>query len=257
MTSTLPPSPSSPAQAPVALVTGAARRVGAAIAAALHEAGYRVLIHYRQSAQAARELAARLEARRPGSTALAQLDLLEWRRAPELIEAALLRWGRLDALVNNASLFAPTALATASDEDWERLLGSNLRAPFELARAAAPHLKERQGAIVNITDIHAERPMAGYLLYSVAKAGLAQLTRALALELAPRVRVNAVAPGPIAWPEDGQIDSAERERILSTTPLRREGHPEQIAQAVRYLLCDAHYVTGHTLAVDGGRSIVL
>ncbi|MFN3628878.1 MAG: pteridine reductase [Casimicrobiaceae bacterium] len=252
------PTPASPERTPpVAIVTGGARRVGAAIVERLHRAGYDVVIHYRGSQDAARDLAARLEAHRPGSTSLFALDLIDWQRASELVAHALGRFGRLDLLVNNASLFYPTPLAECSALDWERLINSNLRAPFELCRAAAPQLRARCGAIINITDIHAERPMAGYPIYSIAKAGLAQLTRVLAIELAPEVRVNAVAPGPIEWPEDGQIDPDERARILAHVPLGREGGAAQIATAVHYLACEADYVTGVTINVDGGRSVKL
>jgi pteridine reductase len=252
------PTPVSPERTPpVAIVTGGARRVGAAIVERLHQAGYDVVIHYRGSQDAAQALAQRLEAHRTGSTSLFALDLVDWQQAPELVAHALARFGRLDLLVNNASLFYPTPLAECTALDWERLVNSNLRAPFELCRAATPHLRARRGAIVNITDIHAERPMAGYPIYNIAKAGLAQLTRALAIDLAPEVRVNAVAPGPIEWPDDGQIDADDRARILAHVPLGREGGAAQIATAVHYLACEADYVTGVTLNVDGGRSVKL
>jgi pteridine reductase len=168
----------------------------------------------------------------------------------------LQRFARLDILVNNASAFYPTAVGQIEPGHWEELMGSNLRAPLFLAQAAAPQLALAGGAIVNIADIHAERPLKGYVVYSLAKAGLVALTRSLALELAPGVRVNAVAPGAIAWPEDGQFEAGERERIVATTPLRRTGNPEEIAQAVHFL-CTAPFVTGQVLAVDGGRSITL
>jgi pteridine reductase len=173
-----------------------------------------------------------------------------------LVDAALQRFARLDILVNNASAFFPTAVGEIEASHWEELIGANLRAPLFLAQAAAPQLAFAGGAIVNIADIHAERPLKGYVVYSIAKAGLVALTRSLALELAPAVRVNAVAPGAIAWPEDGQFDAAERGRIVATTPLARTGAPEEIAQAVHFL-CSAPFVTGQVLAVDGGRSIFL
>ncbi len=240
----------------VALVTGAARRVGAAVARRLHAAGASVVLHYRGAEADAVKLEKELNAARAGSALKVKGDLLAPVAPKALVDAALQRFARLDFLVNNASAFFPTALGEIEPSHWEELIGSNLRAPLFLAQAAAPHLALAAGAIVNITDIHAERPMKGYVVYSVAKAGLAALTRSLALELAPGVRVNAVAPGAIAWPEDGQFEPAERNRVVATTPLRRIGTPEDIAQAVHFL-CTAPFVTGQVLAVDGGRSIFL
>jgi pteridine reductase len=239
-----------------ALVTGGARRVGAAIARRLHGAGASVLLHYRDSEADAAKLEAELNARRPKSAAKVKAELLAPIAPRALISAARTAFGRLDFLVNNASSFFPVEIGAIEPSHWEELIGSNLRAPLFICQEAAPELANSGGAIVNIVDIHAERPLKGYPLYSVAKAGLAALTRSLALELAPRVRVNGVAPGAIAWPEDGQFDPAERERILATTPLGRIGTPEDIAQAVHFLAC-ASYVTGQIVAVDGGRSIYL
>jgi pteridine reductase len=243
-------------QGKVALVTGAARRLGAVIAHRLHAAGANVVIHYRGAESEAMRLEAQLNAVRKGSALRLKGDLLAPIAPQALIGAALERWNRLDLLVNNASMFYATAVGEIEAVQWDELIGANLRAPLFLAQTAAPHLAAARGSIVNIADIHAERPLKGYLVYSVAKAGLAALTRGLALELAPAVRVNAVAPGAIAWPEDGQFDSAERERIVATTPLRRIGTPEDIAQAVHYL-ATAPFVTGHLLAIDGGRSLIL
>jgi pteridine reductase len=243
-------------QGRAALVTGGARRVGAAIARRLHGAGAGVLVHYRDSDADAERLVAELNAVRPKSAQKVKADLLAPVAARALVAAALEHFGRLDLLVNNASSFFPVALGAIEPAHWEELVGSNLRAPLFISQEAAPELAKQQGAIVNIVDIHAERPLKGYPVYSIAKAGLAALTRSLALELAPRVRVNGVAPGAIAWPEDGQFDPAERERVLATTPLGRTGTPEDIAQAVHFLAC-APYVTGQILAVDGGRSIFL
>ena len=237
-----------------ALVTGAARRVGAAIARQLHAAGANLVLHYRGAEADAGRLEAEMNAQRAGSALKLKGDLLAPIAPQALVGAALERYRRLDVLVNNASSFYPTPLGGIEAGHWEDLVGSNLRAPLFLAQAAAPHLAKTGGVIVNITDIHAERPLKGYVVYSIAKAGLAALTRALALELAPAVRVNAVAPGAIAWPEDGQFDPAERERIIAGTPLGRTGLPEDIAQAVLYL-CTAQFVTGQVLAVDGGRSV--
>jgi pteridine reductase len=243
---------------PAVLVTGGARRVGAAIARAAHAAGASVVVHCHRSRDEAEGLQAELEAARPGSAAIVQADLLDLAGLPGLVAEAAARFGRLDGLVNNASSFHATPLAELGTGAWEDLVGTNLRAPLFLAKAAAPHLRSSRGAIVNIVDIHAERPLAGFLAYSVAKSGLAGLTRALALELAPEVRVNGVSPGAILWPEDGEaFPPGERERITLQTPLRRTGTPEDIAGAVKYLLFDAPFVTGQVLAVDGGRSISL
>ncbi len=244
-------------KAPVVLVTGGAKRVGAAIAKRLHDEGWRVAIHYRASTAAADALAASLNAIRADSAITVQADLLQTETLHRLVERVVQRYGQLDALINNASTFYATALADCVETDWLSLIGSNLKAPLFLSQAAAPHLKIAQGCIVNITDIHAERPMPGYVLYNVAKAGLRGLTLALARDLAPDIRVNAVAPGPIEWPDDGQISAEERARILAQVPLNREGGAGQIADAVKYLVCDAHFVTGQTINVDGGRSIAL
>jgi pteridine reductase len=238
------------------LVTGAARRIGAAIARTLHAAGARVALHCNRSRDEAERLAAELNGARPGSCAVVQADLLDLAALPRLIEDAVAPFGRLDALVNNASSFYSTPFGKIGEREWQDLIGTNLRAPLFLAQAAAPRLKQARGAIVNIVDIHAERPLANFLVYSVAKSGLAGLTRALALELGPEVRVNGVAPGAIMWPDaQRHFDSVERERVVATTPLERIGTPEDVAGAVKYLLFDAPFVTGQILAVDGGRAI--
>ncbi len=238
------------------LITGGARRVGAAIARRLHGAGAGVLLHYRDSEADAAALAAELNAAREKSAATVKAELLAPIAPKALVAKALEHFGRLDLLVNNASSFFPVALGAIEASHWEELIGSNLRAPLFLSQEAAPHLAKAQGSIVNIVDIHAERPLKGYPVYSIAKAGLAALTRSLALELAPEVRVNGVAPGAIAWPEDEQFPPEERARIIATTPLGRTGSGEDIAQAVHFLAC-APYVTGQIVAVDGGRSIFL
>jgi pteridine reductase len=240
------------------LVTGGARRIGAAIVRALHVAGSRVAVHCHHSRGAADALAAELNALRAGSAAVVQADLLDVAALPGLVERAATALGGLDGLVNNASSFHATALGAIGRDDWEDLIGTNLRAPLFLAQAAAPLLKAARGAIVNVVDIHAERPLAGYPVYSIAKGGLAALTRALAIELAPEVRVNGVAPGAILWPEGGHdFLPAERARIEAQTPLARTGRPEEVAGAVKYLLLDAPFITGQVLAVDGGRSLHL
>lgn len=250
---------SAPAEAglPVVLVTGAARRVGAAIVRGLHAASCRVVIHCHTSLADAHALAAELDALRPDATHVLQADLLDPATPERLIAAVIARFGRLDGLVNNASSFFPTALGAITEAAWQDLLGSNLKAPLFLTQAAAPHLAAAQGAVVNIVDIHAERPLEGYPVYSVAKAGLQGLTRSLAIEMAPWVRVNGISPGPIDWPEDGQFSSEQRASIVRHTLLQRTGRADEIAAAVRFLLLDASYVTGQILAVDGGRSVRL
>lgn len=241
----------------VVLITGGAKRVGASICRRLHGAGASLMLHYRASAGEARLLQAELNHVRANSVALIQADLLDVAKLPSLVEQTLNSFGRLDALVNNASSFHPTPVGEITLSAWDDLIGTNLRAPLFLSQAAAPALRRAQGAIVNITDIHAERPLRHYVVYTAAKAGLAGLTRSLARELAPEVRVNAVAPGPILWPDDGQFDELSRQRIVSHTPLRREGTPDDIARAVHFLIADAPYVTGETIAVDGGRHVAI
>lgn len=240
--------------APVVLVTGAARRVGAEIARQLHAAGARVIVHHRRSAAEAEALAASLNALRADSAATVCGDLGADGEPARVAAAALARFGRLDGLVNNASSFFPTPIGSIDEAAWADLVGSNLKGPLFLTQALAAELRQRRGAIVNIVDIHAERPLKGYVVYSAAKAGLAGLTRALAVELAPEVRVNGVAPGPVEWPEDGQFDPAARAEIVRHTLLRREGSAADIARSVRFLMFDAPYITGQILAVDGGRS---
>ncbi len=242
-------------QGKVVLITGGAKRVGAAICRGLHAAGANLMLHYRASAGEARLLQAELNGLRAKSVSLIQADLLDTGKLPSLVEQTLQSFGRLDALVNNASSFFATPVGEITPMQWQDLIGTNLQAPLFLAQAAAPALRKSGGAIVNIADIHADRPLKGYTVYSVAKTGLIGLTRSLARELAPEVRVNAVAPGPVLWPDDESFDELSRQRIISHTPLRREGGPEDIAGAVLYLLRDARYVTGETIRVDGGRHI--
>ena len=238
----------------VVLVTGAARRIGAAIVTRMHANGARVVIHYRGSADAAEALTNRLNEQRPESALAIQADLQDTAALPALVENVVSWGGRLDALVNNASTFYPTPVGTINDDEWNDLIGSNLKAPLFLSQAAAPHLSATGGAIVNIVDIHAQRPLRNHPVYGPAKAGLAMLTRSLAKDLAPSIRVNGVAPGAILWPEDGMTE-AVKHSILRQVPLERAGSPEDIAGCVKYLICDAPYVTGQIVAVDGGRSI--
>ena len=244
-------------QGKVVLITGGAKRVGAATCRRLHSAGANLMLHYRVSAGEARLLQAELNHQRKDSVALIQADLLDIAKLPAMVEQTVQSFGRLDALINNASSFFQTPVGEITAAAWEDLIGTNLRAPLFLSQAAAPALKKSLGAIVNITDIHAERPLKNYVVYSVAKAGLVGLTRSLARELAPEVRVNAVAPGPILWPDDETFDELSRQRIISHTPLKREGTPEDIAKAVHFLLAEATYVTGETINVDGGRHVAL
>ncbi|MFC4160200.1 pteridine reductase [Chitinimonas lacunae] len=245
-------------QGKVALVTGGAKRVGAAIVRRLHGAGANVMLHYRSSATEARALASELNLRRPNSVALAQADLLNTAGLPVLVQQTLQHFGRLDALVNNASSFFPTPLAEVDEAAWIDLIGSNLKAPLFLAQAAAPELRRSQGAIVSIADIHVERPMKNHVVYNIAKAGLVALTRSLARDLAPDVRVNAVAPGANIWPDgDSVFDEVARQRIISTIPLKRVGEPDDLARTILFLLQDASYITGQVINVDGGRSVYL
>lgn len=243
-----------PLSGKVILVTGAARRVGAAIARRLHAAGATLALHYRKSESAAQALAAEFNAQRTGSAACWSADLRRFAASGPLVESVLARFGRLDGLVNNASSFYPTPLGEIDEAAWNDLVGSNFMAPLLLTQAAAPALREAQGAVVNITDIHAERPLPGYPLYCAAKGALLTLTRALAIELAPAVRVNAVAPGPILWPADETFDAAARRDIIEHTLLKHEGSAEDVAATVQFLLSDAAYITGQVINVDGGRT---
>jgi pteridine reductase len=239
----------------VALITGASRRIGADIVRHLHQAGYRVVLHFNRSADEAEALATSLNAVRADSVKILQADLGEHGGMDALVARSLGCGGRLDALVNNASAFYPTPMGRVTERQWDELMGSNLKAPFFLAQAAAESLARQQGAIVNIVDVYAERPLKAYPVYSVAKAGLAALTRSLAVELAPNVRVNGVSPGAILWPEH-EADEGQA-ALLARVPLGCCGAPEDIARAVVFLLRDAPYVTGQILAVDGGRSLFI
>jgi len=248
--------PRSEAQRPVALITGAARRVGAVIARTLHGAGYDVALHCRHSRAELDALIGELEVARARSTLALQADLADAEHLPELIGQTIARFGRLDALVNNASAFYPTAFGNISAQQCDEFFAANARAPLLLAQAAAPHLQDTRGAIVNIVDIHAQRPLAGHAAYCISKAALAMATLALAQELGPHVRVNGVSPGAVLWPETGK-DDAGRQEILTRTPLHRIGAPQDIAGAVLWLLRDAGYVTGEIIRVDGGRALSL
>ena len=241
---------------PVALVTGAAKRIGAAIARRLHAEGYDLALHYRSSRAEMDALVADLERDRPGSVIALQAELAEFDRLPELVARTVGHFGRLDGLVNNASAYYATPMGQATPAQWDELFASNARAPFFLAQAAAPHLARTGGAIVNIVDIYAERPLRGHAVYSMAKAALAMATKSLALELGPDVRVNGVAPGNVLWSEN-PIKAETLETVLERTALERQGEPGDIAEAVLWLLRGNRYVTGQILAVDGGRTLTI
>jgi len=243
-------------QGKTVLVTGGAKRVGAAIVRRLHAAGANVAIHCRTSLYEALALRAELNDRRPDSACVVQAELLDTASLPGMVNEVIKQFGHLDALVNNASSFYPTPLEEVSESQWADLIGTNLKAPLFLAQAATPELRRRHGCIVNIVDIHAELPMHGHLLYNIAKSGLAGMTRALAQELAPQIRVNGIAPGVNLWPESAAWqDEEQRRKIVAHTLLKRAGDPDDIAKAVNFLIADAPYITGQIIAVDGGRSI--
>lgn len=237
----------------VALITGAARRVGAEIAQTLHSEGMQLVVHYRSSKKAAHALQEKLNAARPKSVTLVQADLLDVDKIKRMVSEASKVWGRLDVVINNASSFYPTPIGSVTEADWDDLVGSNLKAPLFIAQAAAPALAKQQGCIINLVDIHADRPLKSYPVYCAAKAGLVMLTKALAREFGPEIRVNGVAPGAILWPDD--LDDVTRQRILSRTTLKRQGHPRDVARAVLFLIRDADYISGEIIVVDGGRSL--
>ena len=238
----------------VALVTGASRRIGAEIARTLHQAGMKLCIHYRFSSAHAEQLVSDLNTIREGSAVKVQMDLQQTERLPELVAEATSQWGRLDLLVNNASTFYPTPVGEITLENWDDLVGSNMKAPLFLSQAAAPELAKHQGNIINIIDIHSERPRRKHTVYSMAKSGLLGMTRSLAMELAPDIRVNGVAPGAILWPEGDQAVD-DQAALLERVALGRLGSAGDIAGAVAFLGLDAPYITGQILAVDGGRSL--
>jgi len=240
----------------VVLITGGAHRIGARIVRHLHAAGMNVVIHYRNSEQAAHKLQSELHAQRPDSVVLVRGDLTNHGMLPNLVYETTEAFGRLDVLINNASTFYATPISEASEKDWDDLMDTNLKAPFFLSQAAYPALKKNAGCIVNIADIYGDRPLKNYPIYSTAKAGLIMLTQSLARELGPDVRVNAIAPGVILWPEK-DMDDMTKQRLINSTPLKRSGEPDDIARTVSFLIGDAGFITGQVIAVDGGRWVVL
>lgn len=241
---------------PVALITGAAQRIGRQVATTLHQRGYSIVVHFRQSADAAHSLCAELNRTRPDSALAIAADFADINALQTFAAEVLNRFGRLDALINNASDFYPTPLGSVTLEDWDRLLASNVRAPLFLSQAFAEALRSSQGCIVNMADIYADRPLAQHSVYCSAKAALVMLSKSLALELAPHVRVNAIAPGAILWPEENSDFSVqEKLNLESKVPLKRIGSPDDIANTIAFLVCDAPYITGQVIAVDGGRTL--
>jgi pteridine reductase len=238
------------------LITGAARRVGAHVARVLHDHGMRVVIHYRNSENDAKSLANDLNEKRKDSAAIIQGDLLAIDQLPNLIEQAASFFNGLDVLINNASSFYPTPVGQATEENWQDLMGTNLKAPFFLSQAAAPYLKKRNGCIVNMADIHAQRPMKNHAIYNIAKAGNVMMTKTLARELGPEIRVNGIAPGAILWPETEASENVKK-KIIDSTPLKKMGSPDDIAKAMLFLIQDADFITGQVIPVCGGQSIVL
>lgn len=236
------------------LITGAAKRVGAACARILHAQGCNLFLHYRTSSTEAVTLCDQLNRIRPDSVKIWQADLQNLGDLQSMAEAAVSAWSGLDVLVNNASAFYPTLLSSVTERQWDEILGSNLKAPFFLTEILAPELAKRQGVIVNIIDIHAERGLKNYSVYSIAKAGLAAMTKILARELGPEVRVNGVSPGAIIWPES-ELADVEKQEIISRIALQRQGSPDDIAMAVRFLVRDGAYITGQIINVDGGRTL--
>jgi len=239
----------------VVLITGAAHRVGATITRHLHSLGMRVIVHYRHSKKAAHALQEELNAKRENSVVLIQADLHQSKKIKSMVKQAAEAWGQLDVVINNASSFYETPVGTATDDQWEDLIGSNLKAPFFVCQDSAPFLKPAKGCIINIVDIHADRPLKNYPVYSIAKAGLVMLTKSMARELGPEIRVNAIAPGAIMWPDNG-IDEVTKQRIITRTALKRKGDPMDIAKAVKFLIEDATYMSGQVLTVDGGRTLI-
>lgn len=245
-----------PLTSKVALITGAARRIGAEIARTLHAQGMHIVLHYNASEEDALKLCEDLNQKRDNTAIALRADLHDAESEKVLVQKAIQIWGRLDALVNNASRFYRTSFGKVTEYAWDDLMNSNVKAPFFLAQAAAPYLAEQRGVIVNITDIHGDRPLRDYSVYCISKSALLMATKVLAKELGPAIRVNAVSPGPILWPEgENTLLEAEKKRIIEQTILQRSGCPEDVASAVLYFIADAEYVTGQVLEIDGGRML--
>jgi len=238
----------------VVLITGAARRVGAEMVRHLHQAGMNIVLHYRSSSKDATALADSLNAQRTDSIKLLKGDLKDYQQIPKLVEQGIALFGYIDTLINNASSFYPTDLKDVNEEIWEDLVGVNLKAPLYLTQALSEELKKNQGCIINIVDIHGDRPLKDYSVYSIAKAGLIMFTKSMARELAPEIRVNGIAPGAIMWPEEQHYEGMHQE-IISRTALKREGSPTDIAESALFLIEQANYITGQIIAVDGGRTL--
>jgi len=236
------------------LITGAAKRIGASIARKLHSEGANIAVHFRDSEAPAQALADELNSARSGSAFTIGADLMDSPALPAMIGKIIEKTGRLDFLINNASSFYPTPIGSITEDQWDDLIGTNLKAPLFLSQAAIPYLREAGGSIINIVDIHSERPLRNHTIYGPAKAGLAMLTRSLARDLAPEIRVNGVSPGAILWPEEGMPERV-KESVLNQIPMKRAGEPDDIADCILYLIRDARYITGQVIAVDGGRSI--
>ncbi|MBE9516896.1 MAG: pteridine reductase [Proteobacteria bacterium] len=243
-------------QGKVALISGGARRIGAEVTRRLHAEGMNLVIHYHSSEKEAHGLQQELLEKRPDSVVLVQGDILNVAKLRNLVQETVRTFKRIDVLLNNASTFYPTPIDEANEKQWDDLLGTNLKAPFFLAQAAAPHLRQTQGCIINMADIHGDRPLKSHPIYSIAKAGTVMLTKTLARELGPEIRVNGIAPGAIMWPE-ADLDEMAKQRIISRTPLKASGDPEDISRTVLFLVKDAPFVTGHVIPVCGGRSVVL
>jgi pteridine reductase len=245
-----------PSTTPVALITGAAHRLGAQTARTLHERGWNLVIHYRSREEQANSLVEQMNRQRPDSASALQADLSQTPGVTRLASDAVAHWGRLDALVNNASVFYPTPTGDASEDDWNTILNTNLKAPFFLLQACLTELRRNRGSVVNLIDIYSERPIDDHPLYCASKAGLAALTRSWAKDLAPDVRVNGVSPGAILWPDgEAEMDQSAQRAVLDKTPLARTGNPDDIAETIAFLICDAPFITGQIIAVDGGRSL--
>lgn len=237
------------------LITGGAKRIGQEIAKTMHQAGYNIMVHFRSSAAMANNLVNEFNKARENSASSVQADMLDINSIPKIVDATIEKFGRIDCLINNASTFYPTPIQLINEEYWDDLIGSNLKAPIFLVKEAAPHIKEQQGSIINIVDIYAERPLENHPIYCAAKSGLQNLTKSLARDLAPDIRVNAIAPGAILWPENTMSEKAQK-KLLKRVPLKRVGEPQDIAKTAKFLIMDAPYISGQIIAVDGGRSVL-